>query len=79
MRRNLYEPRRSAFHLLRSAADELAEGLTAAVKSGGLVPVFVCMSLKDIGIQEILDGALRYFPSPASKEIKDKEGNERSQ
>lgn len=45
-------------------AAEIANGLTAAVTSGSLVPVFVVMPLKDIGVKEFLDGVLRLLPSP---------------
>ncbi len=44
--------------------DELANGLRAAVASGALVPVFVTMALKDIGVSELLDGVVRLMPSP---------------
>ncbi|MBA4386754.1 MAG: elongation factor G [Verrucomicrobia bacterium] len=56
-------------------ADELSKGLVTAVASGSLVPVFVCMALKDVGLVEFLEGASRLFPSPLAREIKDAEGN----
>jgi len=55
--------------------EEIAGGLKSAVSVGGLVPIFVCMPLKDIGISELLEGAGRLFPSPADEEVKDAEGN----
>jgi len=54
--------------------DELAKGLKAAVVRGSLVPVFVAMPLKNIGIVETLDGIARMFPSPADKTATDVEG-----
>ena len=57
------------------SADELADGLKSAVNSGGLVPVFACMALKDVGVAELLDGACRLLPSPADHEATDAEGN----
>lgn len=55
--------------------DELANGLRAAVARGSLVPVFVCMALKNTGVVETLEGLARLFPSPADKPSKDAEGN----
>ena len=57
------------------SADELAAGLKSAVNSGGLVPVFACMAMKDVGVAELLDGVCRLFPSPAEHEAADTEGN----
>ncbi len=56
-------------------AEEIAEGLDVAVASGGLVPVFACMPLKDIGVVELLNGICRLFPSPERHEIHDKDDN----
>ncbi|MCK5849721.1 MAG: elongation factor G [Kiritimatiellae bacterium] len=57
------------------SADEIADGLRDAVNTGRLVPVFVCMSLKDIGVIELLDGICRLCPSPLDHPAKDVEGN----
>ncbi len=57
------------------SADEIANGLRKAVGSGGLVPVFVCMPLKELGIEELMNGVRRFFPSPADREVTDKDGN----
>ncbi len=56
--------------------DEFSTGLRAAVANGNIVPVFVCMALKNIGITETLEGIIRMFPSPADKPVKDEEGKE---
>jgi len=57
------------------ASDEMAKGLKNAVGNGGLIPVFVCMALKNIGVSELLEGIGRLFLSPAEKEVRDAEGN----
>ena len=58
------------------SAQEIANGLRAAVASGGLVPVFACMPLKGIGIDELLEGIARLLPSPLDRPATDREGNE---
>jgi len=55
--------------------EEIADGLVDAVASGGFVPVFVCMPLKDIGVTELLDGVGRFFASPVTVQHEDVEGN----
>jgi len=54
--------------------DELAKGLRAAVVKGGLIPVFCCLAMKDIGIVEFLEGVTRLLPSPADLPRKDAAG-----
>ena len=54
-------------------AEEIAGGLDNAVASGGLVPVFVCMALKDVGLTELMEGISRFFPAPRGCE--DADGN----
>ncbi len=55
--------------------EEIAAGLVDAVASGGFVPIFVCMPLKDIGVTELLDGVSRFFASPVTVQHEDVEGN----
>lgn len=55
--------------------EEIANGLRRSVVNGGLVPVFACLPLRDIGVSELLEGIGRLFPSPVDREIKDVEGN----
>jgi len=55
--------------------DEIGEGLKSAVVSGALVPVFACMPMKDIGVEELLESVARLFPSPGQREVKDADGN----
>ena len=58
------------------SADEIASGLRSAVAGGGLVPVFVCVGPKDVGISELLESMVRLFPAPSDREQRDAEGNE---
>jgi elongation factor G len=55
--------------------EEIAAGLVDAVAAGGFVPIFVCMPLKGIGIEELLEGASRFFASPVTVQHTDIEGN----
>ncbi|MDD4872557.1 MAG: elongation factor G [Kiritimatiellae bacterium] len=56
--------------------EELANGMRLAVARGIVVPIFVCMALKNIGVTETLEGIARMFPSPADRPAKDAEGKE---
>ena len=55
--------------------EEISNGLLGAVQGGNLVPVFAAIPTSMIGVEELLTGISRLFPSPASREIKDAEGN----
>jgi len=44
--------------------DELVTGLKAAILKKGLVPVFAISSTKGVGVNNFLDFAAKYFPSP---------------
>jgi elongation factor G len=55
--------------------EEIAHGLVDAVASGGFVPIFVCMPLSGIGVDELLEGASRFFASPVTVAHQDVEGN----
>jgi elongation factor G len=44
--------------------EEIAKGLESAVLGGGLVPVFACQPLKDVGLVELMEGIDRFFPAP---------------
>lgn len=56
--------------------EEVSTGLKKAVVSGGLVPVFACFPMQEIGIEEFLNGACMMLPAPSDLEVKDAEGNE---
>ncbi len=47
--------------------DDLTLGLKAAILSRGLVPVFAVSAVKGVGIQNFLDFAAEYLPSPADR------------
>ena len=47
-----------------SPADAVA-GITKAIASGTLVPIFCVSGRQDIGVSELLDGIASMFPSPA--------------
>jgi elongation factor G len=55
--------------------EEISSGLVNAVATGGLVPVFVCVASKDIGVSEFLNGVCRLFPAPGAHPLTDVEGN----
>jgi elongation factor G len=47
--------------------EDLTQGLKAAILSRGLVPVFAVSATKGVGIQNFLDFAAEYLPSPADR------------
>lgn len=53
---------------------EIASGLTASVREGLMVPVFAVSAVKDIGVDALLNGMVRLFPSPEATGAKDAEG-----
>ncbi len=55
--------------------EEIADGLVDAVASGGFVPIFVCMPLSGIGVDELLEGASRFFASPVTVQHEDIDGS----
>jgi elongation factor G len=56
-------------------AEELSTGMRAAVLARKLIPVFVTVSKADVGVKELLDGLVRFFPSPAERTWKDNKDN----
>jgi len=48
--------------------DDLLKGIKDAMKSDSLVPAFALSSVKGIGVNNFLDFASRYFPSPVDNE-----------
>jgi elongation factor G len=53
------------------SADEIARGLVKAVATGGVYPVFVCLPLRNVGLDGLLDGICRLFPSPQTRAFRD--------
>jgi len=58
------------------SAEEIASGLVHAVASGGFVPIFACLPMKGVGVDELLDGVSRFFASPVTVPHRDIEGKE---
>lgn len=56
------------------APEEVKAGIRAAVNQGKLIPVFAVCSKKEIGIETLMDGFVRYFPSPLERPINDEAG-----
>ncbi len=57
------------------SAEELSAGMRAAMLQRKLIPVFVTVSKADVGVKELLDGVVRFFPSPAERTWKDNKDN----
>ncbi len=55
--------------------EEIGSGLVASVAAGAFTPVFVTAALKNIGVEELINGICRLFPSPAAHHVADAEGN----
>lgn len=55
---------------------EISTGLKKAVSSGGLIPVFACFPMSEVGVVDFLNGVCAMFPAPCDVEVKDAEGNE---
>ena len=55
-------------------ADEIKQGFHKAVTAGLFVPVFATAATANIGIVPILDGILRYMPSPAEAPPEEAQG-----
>ncbi len=51
--------------------EEISAGLRGAVNRGALIPVFAVCSKSGIGLEALLDGLVRYFPSPVERPMKD--------
>lgn len=48
-------------------AEEIAGGMRSAVAAGKLVPVFAVSARTDAGLPELLQGIVRFFPSPLER------------
>ena len=49
------------------SADELAAGVRAGIRAGGIVPVFAGSATKTIGVRPLLDCVASLFPSPLDR------------
>jgi len=54
--------------------DEIASGLSRAVRSGGFHPIFAVSSTSGLGVPELLDGICRLLPSPLFRAFADTDG-----
>ena len=54
---------------------EITEGFSKAVAAGQFVPVFLAAATADIGMAPLLDGVIRYMPSPADAPPEEVEEN----
>lgn len=54
--------------------EEIANGLTDAVRERLLIPVLATSTENDVGIDVLLDSMVRLFPSPDKRIVKDAEG-----
>ena len=51
--------------LMDIESDAIDNAVRKAMKSGQMVPLFCGSALKNKGVQPLLDGVLKYLPSPA--------------
>jgi len=58
------------------SADEVGAGLRGAVRSRSLVPVWACATRNEVGVENLLEGIRRLFPSPAEAAKRDADGEE---
>jgi len=54
---------------------EIAAGLRRAVLNGTLYPVFATAGTQEVGLDALLEGLFRLFPSPIDRPAKDADGN----
>ncbi len=47
--------------------EEIVNGLTQSIVAGTIIPVFAVSSVKGVGINNFLDFAAKYFPSPVAR------------
>ena len=56
--------------------EEVSNGLKDAVNNGSFIPVFATCAKKDIGMNALLGGISRLFPTPIDRPYKDIDGKE---
>lgn len=54
--------------------EEIRTGLRTAVNQGKLIPVFAVCARKELGLEQLMDGFIRFFPSPLERATKDVAG-----
>jgi len=55
--------------------DEIRKGLHVGIDAGTVHPIYSVMSLKDIGVNEMITSICRLLPAPGEREFKDTEGH----
>jgi len=55
--------------------EEIGSGLVASVAAGVFTPIFVTAALKNLGVEELVNGICRLFPSPQAHHVADAEDN----
>ena len=57
------------------APEEIRKGLHIGIDAGTVHPIYSVMSLKDIGVTELITSICRLLPAPGEREFKDVSGN----
>jgi elongation factor G len=55
--------------------EETRKGLHLGIDAGSVHPIYSVMSLKDIGVNELISSICRLLPAPGEREFKDNAGN----
>jgi len=58
------------------SADEVRQGLRIGIRNGSVHPIYTVMSLKDIGLNEMLASVCQLLVAPADCPVKDAGGND---
>jgi len=53
------------------STEEIEKGLRSSVVSGNLTPVYCGSAVKNIGVKELINGIIKYLPSPADRQPKE--------
>ncbi len=56
--------------------EEIQQGLHAGITSGAVHPIYSVMSLKGVGVTELIESLCRLLPAPGSRVFKDSHGKE---
>ncbi|MEI6645947.1 MAG: GTP-binding protein, partial [bacterium] len=56
-------------------SEEIRKGLHIGIDAGTVHPVYSVMSLKDIGVTELISSICRLLPAPGERDFKDVDGN----
>lgn len=56
-------------------SEEIRKGLHIGIDAGTVHPIYSVMSLKDVGVTELISSICRLLPAPGEREFKDMSGN----